>query len=129
MTNKVILTGNLGKEPEINVTKAGIKIAKFSLATTKKVKGKTQTQWHNLVAFDKLAEVIEKYTHKGDKIFAIGEIQYDSWDKQDGTKGYITNIIVNEIELLGNKGNSKEVPQDVTWEKAEEDMDDKIPFS
>ena len=128
MTNRVVLVGNLGKEPEISKTKAGMTIAKFSLATTKKVKGETQTQWHNLVAFDKLAEVIEKYTHKGDKLFVIGEIQYDSWDKQDGTKGYITNIVVNEIELLGNKGAKSPQKKDDGWETAE-NLDDKIPFN
>lgn len=127
MTNKVMLIGNIGKEPEISKTKAGMTIAKFSLATTKKVKGETHTHWHNLVSFGKLAEVIEQYTHKGDKLYVCGEIQYDSWDKQDGTKGYMTNIVVNGIELLSNKG--AKTKQDNDWETAHSELDDKIPFN
>lgn len=127
MTNKVILVGSLGKAPEMSKTTNGMTIAKFSLATTKKVKGEKQTQWHNLVAFDKLAEIIQKYTHKGDKLFVIGELKYDSWDKQDGTKGYMTNIVVNEIELLGNSKGETSSKHESTQE-GQEAPDDSVPF-
>jgi single-strand DNA-binding protein len=65
--NKAILIGNVGKEPEIRKTQSGISVANFSLATSKKIKGEDKTEWHRIVAWDKLAEIIEKYVHKGDK--------------------------------------------------------------
>lgn len=107
--NKAILLGNLGKDPEIRTTGGGMTIASFSLATADRRKdsqGNWQdyTEWHNLVAFGKTAEVIEQYCHKGDKLYVEGKIQTSSWDDKDtGAKRYKTEILVNEVTLLGGK--------------------------
>ena len=97
--NKVILIGNLGKDPEIRQSQSGQAIANFSLATTKKVKGEKVTDWHRCVAFGKTAEVIGKYVSKGAKLAIDGSISYGSYEKE-GTKVYTTDIIVNNIEFL-----------------------------
>jgi single-strand DNA-binding protein len=104
---KVFLIGRVGQDPEIRYTPAGQVVANFSLATsesfTKNGEKQEQTQWHKLVAFQKLAEVIRDYVKKGDLLHIEGKIQYRSWDKQDGTKGYSTEIIVNQMQMLGGK--------------------------
>ena len=87
--NKAILIGNVGKEPEIRKTQSGISVANFSLATSKKIKGEDKTEWHRIVAWDKLAEIIENYVHKGDKLMIEGEIETRDYEK-DGQKVYTT---------------------------------------
>lgn len=103
--NKVILLGNLGKEPEIKNFDGGGKIASFTLATTKKgyttKTGTTipdKTEWHNIKCFNGLAEVCEKYLHKGSKVYVEGEIIYREYEK-DGAKKFVTEILVNELEM------------------------------
>lgn len=103
--NKVILLGNLGKEPEIKSFDNGGKIASFTLATTKKgytAKNGTQvadrTEWHNIKCFNGLADVCEKYLHKGSKVYVEGEIIYREYEK-DGVKKSVTEILVNELEM------------------------------
>lgn len=107
--NKVILIGNLGKDPEIVPFQDGNKIAKFSLATTEKgFKTKSgidvpeKTQWHNIVVKGSLAEVVEKYVHKGDKLCIEGKLEYRSYGEGD-TKKYITEIIATNMEMLSGK--------------------------
>lgn len=103
--NKVILLGNLGKEPEIKNFDGGGKIASFTLATTKKgytTKAGTtipdKTEWHNVKCFNGLADVCEKYLHKGSKVYVEGEIIYREYEK-DGVKKFVTEILVNELEM------------------------------
>jgi single-strand DNA-binding protein len=108
--NKVILLGNVGKDPEIRATGGGTMVANFSLATTDRTKDQTgnwtdRTEWHNLVAFQRTAEIVRDYVKKGSKLYIEGKIQTRSWDdKTSGEKKYRTEIIVNDLSLLSGRG-------------------------
>lgn len=108
--NKVILLGNVGKDPEIRATGGGMTVASFSLATTDRTKDQSgnwtdKTEWHNLVAFQRLAEIVRDYVKKGSKLYVEGKIQTRSWeDKTSHEKKYRTEIIVNDISLLSGRG-------------------------
>ena len=105
--NKVLLLGNVGKDPEIRSTAGGMTVASFSLATADRQKDQQgnwqdKTEWHNLVAFGRTAEIIRDYVKKGTQLFVEGKIQTRSWDDKDsGQKKYRTEIIVNDMSLLG----------------------------
>lgn len=105
--NKVFLLGNVGKDPEIRTTAGGMTVASFSLATAERAKGQDgqwtdKTEWHNLVCFQRTAEIVRDYVKKGTQIFVEGKIQTRSWDdKTSGEKKYRTEILVNELSLLG----------------------------
>src|SRR5271165_1904219 len=107
--NKVILLGNLGKDPEIKSTPSGMNIATFSLATTERAKDKEgnwqdRTEWHNIKAFGRTAEVVGQYLKKGRTVYIEGRLHNDSWDdKETGQKKYKTEIIVNELVLVGGQ--------------------------
>ena len=107
--NKVFLLGNVGKDPEIRSTAGGMTVASFSLATADRQKDAQgnwadKTEWHNLVAFQRTAEVVRDYVKKGTQLFIEGKIQTRSWDdKTSGEKKYKTEILVNELTLLGGK--------------------------
>jgi len=103
--NKVILIGNLTRDPEIKVTQTGKKLARFSIAVNegKNRDGQEMVQYFNLTAWEKLAEIVESYVKKGHKIAIVGNLQNRSWDKPDGTKGYATDITVREMEMLTSK--------------------------
>lgn len=108
LKNKVQLIGNLGMNPEIKNLDSGKKLAKFSIATNesyKNAKGEKieETQWHNLVAWGKTAEIIEKYLKKGSEIAVEGKLVNRNYDDKDGNKRYVTEILVNEILMLGGK--------------------------
>ncbi|HSU19364.1 MAG TPA: single-stranded DNA-binding protein [Acidobacteriaceae bacterium] len=108
--NKVILLGNVGKDPEIRTTQGGMNVASFSLATAERTKDQAgnwtdKTEWHNLVAFGRTAEIVRDYVKKGSQLYIEGKIQTRSWDdKESGQKKYRTEIIVNEMNLLGGRG-------------------------
>jgi single-strand DNA-binding protein len=108
--NKVILIGNLGKDPEIKYTPQGKPVAKFSLATNERYKDKEgnwqdRTEWHNIVLWERLAEIAGEYLKKGGKVYIEGRIRTDSWDdKQTGQKKYMTQIVGNDIVLLSGRG-------------------------
>lgn len=108
--NKVILIGNLGKDPEVKYTPTGTPVAKFSLATNESYKDKAgqwqeRTEWHNIVAWQRLAEIVGEYVKKGSKLYIEGRIQTSSWDdKQTGEKKYRTEIVANELVLLSGRG-------------------------
>jgi single-strand DNA-binding protein len=108
--NKVILLGNVGKDPEIRATASGMTVANFSIATTDRIKGQDgqytdKTEWHNLVAFQRTAEIIRDYVKKGNKLYIEGRLQTSSWDdKTSGQKKYKTEIIVSDLSLLSGKG-------------------------
>jgi len=106
--NVVTLVGNLGKDPEVVVTQGGLKIAKFSIATSRTVKGEKVTDWHNITVFDKQADVIEKYVKKGDKVGVVGTITYDTYENKEGVKQTRTVIIASQIQLLTPKGEGTE---------------------
>lgn len=105
--NKVILIGNLGKDPEIKYTPSGMAVAHFSLATNDRVKDKDgnwtdRTEWHNIVLFDRKAEVAGEYLKKGRTVYIEGSIRTNSWDdKETGQKKYRTEIIGSQMVLLG----------------------------
>ncbi|SHJ30608.1 single-strand binding protein [Malonomonas rubra DSM 5091] len=104
--NKVILVGNLGKDPELRYTPSGAAVATFSLATTNPFKdreGNKQTEWHNIVAWRQLAEVCGKYLHKGKQVYIEGRIQTRSYDDRDGNKRYITEIVAEQMQMLGSR--------------------------
>ena len=104
--NKVILLGNVGKDPEIRSTTGGTLVANLSLATSERYKDKggewqERTEWHNLVGYARGAEILRDYVKKGSKLYAEGRITTRSWDdKETGKKAYRTEIVVNEISLL-----------------------------
>ena len=108
--NKVILVGNLGKDPEVKYTSTGTPVAKFSLATNEGYKDKNgqwqdRTEWHNIVAWQRLAEIVGEYVKKGSKVYIEGRLQTSSWDdKETGQKKYKTEIIANDLVLLGGRG-------------------------
>ena len=108
--NKVFLLGNVGKDPEIRTTAGGMNVASFTLATAERAKDaqgnwSDKTEWHNLVAFQRTAEIVRDYVKKGTQVFVEGKIQTRSWDdKESGQKKYRTEILVNELSLLGGRG-------------------------
>ena len=108
--NKVTLLGNVGKDPEIRSTAGGTMVANLTLATSDRQKDaqgnwQDRTEWHNLVAFTRLAEIVRDYVKKGSKLYIEGKIQTRSWDdKTSGEKKYRTEIIVNDISLLSGRG-------------------------
>ncbi len=112
--NKVILLGNVGKDPEIKATASGTVVATFSIATSERFKDKTgnwqdRTEWHNLVAYQRTAEIIRDYVKKGNKLYVEGRLQTSSWDdKTTGQKKYKTEIIVNDLSLLSGRGEGGE---------------------
>jgi single-strand DNA-binding protein len=107
--NKVILLGNVGKDPEIRSTPAGLMVANLTLATSDRFQDaqgawQDRTEWHNLVAFKRTAEIIRDYVKKGSKLYIEGKIQTRSWDdKETGAKRYRTEIIVNDLSLLSGR--------------------------
>lgn len=108
LKNKVQLIGNLGNAPEIINLESGKKLAKFSVATNesyRNTKGEwvQETQWHNLVAWGKTAEVAEKYLNKGTEVAIEGKLTNKSYEDKNGVKKYITEIVVNELLMLGSK--------------------------
>ena len=106
--NKVILLGNVGKDPEIRSTPGGTMVANFSLATSDRFQDQQgnwqdRTEWHNLVAFKRTAEIIRDYVKKGSKLYVEGKIQTRTWDDKDGVKHYKTEILVNDLSLLSGR--------------------------
>ena len=108
--NKVLLLGNVGKDPEVRASQGGMTIASFTLATADRQKGQDgqwtdKTEWHNLVAFQRTAEIVRDYVKKRNKLYVEGKIQTRSWDdKTSGEKKYRTEIIVNDLSLLSGRG-------------------------
>lgn len=111
--NKVILLGNLGKDPELKYTPSGQAVAKFSLATSDRWKDKAsgepqeRTEWHNIVCWAKLAETASQYLTKGSSVYLEGRIQTRSWDDKEGKRHYMTEVIVNEMVMLGGRGDGQ----------------------
>jgi len=106
LRNKVQLIGNLGQDPEIITLESGKKLAKFSLATNdtyKNAQGEkvTQTDWHNLVAWNKIAEIVENYLAKGKEIAIEGKLTSRSYEDKEGQKRYVTEVVVNEVLMFG----------------------------
>lgn len=108
LKNKVQLIGNLGNAPEVKTTENGKKLARFSVATNESYRNAsgekvTETTWHNLIAWGKVAEIAEKYLTKGSEVAIEGKLINRSYDDKDGNKKYITEVQVNELLMLGSK--------------------------
>lgn len=129
--NKVIILGNLGKDPEIRTLENGTKVANFSMATSESYKNKegqrvTNTEWHNVVLWRGLAEIAEKYLQKGSQVFIEGKIKTRTWDDKDGNKKYMTEIVGDNLVML-NKAEAAEKLEPKTDPLGEQDKDDR-PF-
>ena len=112
--NKVILIGNLGKDPEVKYTPQGTPVAKLTLATNERFKDKAgewqdRTEWHNVVLWQRLAEIAGEYLKKGGKVYIEGRLQTRSWDdKTSGQKKYMTEVVASDLVLLGGRGEGSE---------------------
>jgi single-strand DNA-binding protein len=112
--NKVMLIGNLGKDPEVKYTPSGTPVAKLTLATNERFKDKDgqwadRTEWHNIVLWQRLAEIAGEYLKKGSKVYIEGRLQTRSWDdKQTNQKRYMTEVIASDLLLLGGRGESSD---------------------
>jgi single-strand DNA-binding protein len=137
--NKVILVGNLGRDPEVKYTASGVPVAKFSLATNERFKDRQgqwqdRTEWHNVVAWQRLAEIVGEFVREGSKLYVEGELQTSTWeDKQNGGKRYRTEVVARDIVLLGSRDNgqerSGEMPKaESTAEPTPTEAEDEIPF-
>ncbi|WP_018232148.1 single-stranded DNA-binding protein [Thioalkalivibrio thiocyanodenitrificans] len=147
--NKVILVGNLGNDPEVKYSPSGTAVANVSLATTDSWKDKgsgerqERTEWHRLVFFGRLAEIAGEYLKKGSQVYVEGRLQTRKWQGQDGQDRFTTEIVVNDMQMLGGRGGSggtgsyDDAPsqsrqggggQQAPARSPEPDFDDEIPF-
>ena len=116
--NKVILVGNLGRDPEMRTLESGVKIARFSLATTESYNDKNtgqrvdHTEWHNIVLWRGLAEIAEKYLRKGNQVYIEGKLQTRSYQDKDGITKYSTEIVGQSMNMLGGRPVSAESSYD-----------------
>lgn len=136
--NKVILIGNLGKDPEVRHLENGAVVANFPIATSETYRDKnsgekvTQTEWHNIVVWRGLAEVAEKYLKKGNSVFIEGKLKTRNWEDKDGNVRYTTEVVADNLTMLGrasdsvNTNNSNNQP-DVGVSAFDDDTDD-LPF-
>lgn len=114
--NKAIIVGNLGRDPEMRTTQSGSQVANFSVATSRRYNDRDgqrqeETEWHRVVAFGKLADICGQYLHKGKQVYIEGRLQTRSWeDKESGQKRYTTEIVAQEMQMLGRVGDA---PMDV----------------
>lgn len=110
--NKVILVGNLGKDPEMRTTGSGSTVANVSIATTEAWKDKQtgeqqeRTEWHRVVFFGRLAEIVSQYLKKGSQVYVEGSLKTNKWQDQSGQDRYSTDVIAREMQMLGGRGNS-----------------------
>lgn len=134
--NKVILIGNLGKDPDLRYTPNGQSVASFPLATSSRWKDKNdewqdKTEWHNIVIWGRQAEVCNEYLKKGSPVYIEGRIQYRSYEDKDGNKRYVTEIVAQQMRLLGRKGEeAPEEPKESTEEETipEPEEGEDLPF-
>jgi len=136
--NKVILIGNVGKDPDVRYSSNGSAVAKFSLATNESWKDKDgnqkeHTEWHNIVAFGKTADVIGEHVKKGDSLYIEGQLQTQKWQGDDGKDRYTTSLKVRDWQFVGGKGGdgnkAKPVQQPKDYAVPGDDLNDDLPFS
>jgi single-strand DNA-binding protein len=137
--NKVILVGNVGQDPEVTYTPSGVPVARLSLATNERFKDRNEqtqdrTEWHSIVAWQRLAEIVGEYVRKGTKLYIEGRLQTTSWqDRQSGEKKYRTEIVARDLVLLGSRENGQNAAAEVSGhdsdvEPAPAVVDDDIPL-
>jgi single-strand DNA-binding protein len=127
--NKAMIIGNLGADPEIRSTGSGTRVATLSVATSRSWTdrgGQTQekTEWHRVVAWDRLAEICERYLKKGDRVYVEGRIEYRQWEGQDGQTRYTTEIRAREMIMLGGRGDAGAGSAQGARREAEPETDD-----
>ena len=135
MINKAIIVGNLGADPEIRHTQSGTQVTNFNVATTERYKNKDgeqvdETEWHRIVAWQRLAEICGEYLTKGSKVYIEGKIQTRKWQDKDGNDRYTTEIVAREMKMLDSKGGNRE-SQDSRQEPEQQpysSMGDDVPF-
>lgn len=130
--NKVILVGNLGKDPEKRTLESGKSVVNFPIATSETYKTKdgervTKTEWHNVVLWTPLAEIAENYLAKGSQVYVEGKLTTRTWEDNDGIKRYTTEIAGRHLTLLGSKESVAEEPKKTTITPEEAEVDD-LPF-
>lgn len=142
--NKVILVGNLGNDPDTKWTQSGMAVTRISLATTSVRKDKDgnqqeRTEWHRVVFFGKLGEIAGEYLRKGSQVYVEGSLKYDKFTGQDGVEKYTTDIVANELQMLGGRGEGGEQRQQSQQQARQQEAptarqtmddfsDDSIPF-
>ena len=134
--NKVMLIGNVGRDPETKITTTGTKKVSFSLATSQKYKDaageyKEKTQWHNIVCWGKLGDLIEKMIFKGSSLFIEGEITYRKWEDQNGIQKTFTEINGNNFQILGARTNEQKRDQNQSSSQdnyVDDNEDNDLPF-
>ena len=142
--NKVTLIGNLGNDPELRSTQSGSAVANITLATSESWRDKEtqetkeRVEWHRVIFFGRLAEVVNEYLRKGSQVYVEGRIQTRKWQDKDGNDRYTTEIVANEMQMLGSRGTNSESPTNQqsastsqpTSQSAivNEPFDDDIPF-
>lgn len=138
--NKVILVGNLGSDPELRHTPSGTPVANFRIATNevwtnKEGQRDQRTEWHRIVTFGRLAEICGQYLTKGKQVYVEGRIRTREWEDQTGNRRFTTEIIANQMVMLGRAGDAGYVPEEAQAEPAEEEEvrvvgeeEDDLPF-
>ena len=139
--NKVILIGNLGKDPEIRYTQSGTAVCNFTLATTESWGGKDggerqeHTEWHNIVAWARLAEICNEYLRKGKQVYIEGGIRVRKWEDREGNTRYTTEIVARNMQMLGSKdggggrpARDADDPNNRPGPEVDANLDDDIPF-
>ena len=140
--NKVMLIGNLGKDPEVRYTASGTAVASFSMATTDRIKNKNgeyedRTEWHNIVLWQKQAEIAKEYLTKGKTVYIEGRLQTRKWQDRDGKDRWTTEIVGDRMQMLGPKGEGgnrpparqdESFPGAPSYEDPSFNPDDDIPF-
>mgnify|MGYP001567491063 CR=1 FL=1 len=141
--NKVILVGNLGKDPEVRYMPSGNAVANATLATTDSWKDKQsgekqeRTEWHNIVFYNRLAEIVGEYLKKGSQVYVEGSLRTRKWQDKNGNDRYTTEVIANEMQMLGSRSGSADyssaqasapAPSKAAATAGGDDFDDDIPF-
>ena len=134
--NKVMLIGNVGRDPEVKITTTGTKKVSFSLATSQKYKDvageyKEKTQWHNIVCWGKLGDLVEKMVFKGSSLFIEGELSYRKWEDTNGIQKTVTEINGNNFQILGTKQNEQKRDQNQSSTQddyVDDNEDNDLPF-
>ena len=132
--NKVIIVGNLGKDPEVRYTTDNNAIANVSIATTDRYKDKTTgeqkeiTEWHRVVFFNRLGEIAAEYLKKGSQVYIEGKLRTRKWTDKDGAEKYTTEIIADQLQMLGGRTSEATNAPPAPKAKPADDLDDDIPF-
>ncbi len=136
--NKVILVGHVGNDPEVKHLDAGTQVANFRLATSESYKNRdgervVQTEWHYVVAWRGLAEIVEKYVKKGQQLYIEGRIRTRAWDDKDGNKRYTTEILADNMQMLGKRSESDTMADNPnagqTFSKNQQEVNSSAPLS